>query len=130
VIGEINPKSFQLHKYILIAMNYFTIWIESIPLKAINGNQVISFLDSFIITRFGIPKSLVFDHSKYFSSLKLTEYDIDKNIKIKYSTNYYPQGNGLVESTNKNLIKILKRTVTKHQMNWNYSYPMLYGPIG
>jgi hypothetical protein len=74
----------------------------------INENQVISFLDSFIITRFGIPESLVFDNAKYFSSLKLTEYALEKNIKIKYSTNYYPQGNGLAESTNKNMIKILK----------------------
>jgi len=73
---------------------------------------VISFLDSFIITRFGIPESLDFDNAKYFSSLKLTKYAFDKNVKIKYSINYYPQGNGLAESINKNMIKILKRTVT------------------
>jgi hypothetical protein len=123
VIGEINPNSSQLHKYILTTTDYFTRWMEAIPLKAINENQVISFLDSFIITRFGIPESLVFDNAKYFSSLKLTEYALDKNIKIKYSTNYYPQGNGLAESTNKNLIKILKRIVTKHQRNWHLSLP-------
>jgi hypothetical protein len=123
VIGEINPNSSQLHKYILTTIDYFTRWMEAIPLKEINENQVISFLDSFIITRFGIPESLVFDNAKYFSSLKLTEYALDKNIKIKYSTNYYPQGNGLAESTNKNMIKILKRIVTEHQRNWHLSLP-------
>jgi hypothetical protein len=97
--------------------------MEEIPLKAINEKQVISFLDSFIITRFGILESLVFDNAKYFHSLKLIEYDLDKNIKIKYSSNYYPQGNGTTESTNKNLIKILKRTMTEHQRNWHLSLP-------
>jgi hypothetical protein len=97
----------------LTTTNYFTRWTEAIPLKAINKNQVILFLDSFIITRFGIPESLVFDNDKYISSLKLTEYALDKNINIKYSSSYYPQGNGLAKSTNKNMIKILKKNCNK-----------------
>jgi hypothetical protein len=38
---------------------------------------------------------------------------------LKYSANYYPQGNGLAESTNKNLIKIIKRTVVENHKNWH-----------
>lgn len=34
------------------------------------------------------------------------------------SSNYYPQGNGLVESTNKNVIKILKKIIRKNQKDW------------
>jgi hypothetical protein len=56
----------------------------------VNENQVIYFLDTHIVTRFGVPKYLVFDNAKYFSSLKLTKYALEKNIKIKYATNYYP----------------------------------------
>ena len=67
----------------------------------VNSEQVISFLDSFIITRFGVPKSLIFDNATYFSSIKLTEYALEKGIKLKYSSNYYPQGNGLAESLTK-----------------------------
>jgi hypothetical protein len=37
--------------------------------------------------------------------------------------NYYPQGNGLDESTNKNLIYILKRIVVDQQRNWHNSLP-------
>jgi hypothetical protein len=66
VIGEINPNSSQLHKYIITTTYYFTRWTEAIPLKTINENQVISFLETFIITRFGVPESLVFDNAKYF----------------------------------------------------------------
>jgi transposase InsO family protein len=80
---------------------------------------VIAFLNSNIITRFGIPDCLVFDNASYFSSLEMSEFSLEKGIKLKYSTSYYPQGNGLAESTNKNLIKIIKRTVAENHKNWH-----------
>ena len=45
------------------------------------------------------------------------------HIKIHYSTNYYLQGNGLAESTNKNLIIVLKKTVIKNQRSWHIALP-------
>ena len=66
-----------------------------------------------------MPESLIFDNATYFSSIKLTEYALEKGIKLKYSANYYPQGNGLAESSNKNMIKILKRTVANHHRDWH-----------
>jgi hypothetical protein len=110
-----------------MATDYFTRWSEEIPLKTINEIQVILFLQSHIITRFGVPESLVFDNEKYFSSLKLTEFSLERNIKFKYSANYYPQGNGLEESTNKNLINILKNMVNDHQRNCTFLCQIPYG---
>ena len=49
------------------------------------------------------------------------EFAIKRGFKLKYSANYYPQGNGLAESTNKNLIKIIKRTIDQNQKNWHKS---------
>ena len=68
---------------------------------------------------FGVPSDMVFDNVAYFSSTLLTEFTLDKGIIIKYSTNYYPQGNGVAESTNKNLVRILKKTVIDNQKNWH-----------
>ena len=104
VVGEINPNSYKIHKYILMTTNYFSKWTEAIPLKVINDNEVIQFLQRNIITRFGVPNCLVFDNATYFSSLKIVEFALKNNISLKYSTNYYQQGNGVVESTNKNLL--------------------------
>ena len=42
---------------------------------------------------------------------------------MHYSANYYPQGNGLAESTNKNLIRILKKTVIENQRSWHSALP-------
>jgi hypothetical protein len=100
-------------------MDYFTIWSEAALLKVVKTNHVISFLNTNIITRFDIPKCLVIDNDSYFSSLNMTVFSLEKGIKLKYYASYYPQGNGLVESTNKNLIKITKRTASENQKNWH-----------
>ena len=49
----------------------------------------------------------------------MSDFALEKGIKLKYYASYYPQGNGLAESTNKNLIKIIKRTVSENHKNWH-----------
>ena len=97
----------------MTAKDYFTRWSKAVALRTVNTSQVIAFLNLNIITRFGIPDCLVFDNASYFSSLEMSEFALEKGIKLKYSSSYYPQGNGLAESTNKNLINIIKRTVAE-----------------
>ena len=75
------------------------------------------------MTRFGVPISLVFDNATYFSSIILTAFAHEKGIKLHYSSNYYLQGNGLAESTNKNLISILKKMVIENQRSWHLALP-------
>ena len=119
MVGDINPNSSKLHKYILTATDYFSKWTKAIPLKIVNDTEVIQFLQWNIVTRFGVPNYLVFDNAKYFSSLKIVEFALKYNINIKYSANYYPQGNGVAESTNKNLLRIIKKTVVENQRDWH-----------
>ena len=71
-------------------MGYFTHWVAEIPLKVANTDSVISFLESNILTRFGVPETLFFENASYFNSIDLTQYSLEKGIKVKYSTNYYP----------------------------------------
>jgi hypothetical protein len=54
--------------YILIATDYFTHWMEVVPLTKVNDEVVINFLEQHIMTRFGVPTTLVFDNATYFSS--------------------------------------------------------------
>ena len=51
--------------------------------------------------RFGVPDSLVFDNASYFSLVELTQFAFEKGIRVRYSANYHPHGNGFTESTNK-----------------------------
>jgi hypothetical protein len=45
IIGEITPSSSKLHKYILTATDYFTRWVEVIPLTHVNKKVVIQFIE-------------------------------------------------------------------------------------
>ena len=114
IIGETKPNSSLKHKYILTTTDYFTRWVKAIPLRKVNEDAVMDFLKDHIMTRFWVPIFLVFDNATYFSSIRLTAFSHERGIKLHYSANYYPQGNGLAESTNKNLIRILKKTVIEN----------------
>ena len=69
IIGEINPNSSLQHKYILIATDYFTRWVETISLRKVNKDAVIEFLQENIMTKFGVPILLFFDNASYFQQL-------------------------------------------------------------
>jgi hypothetical protein len=66
-----------------------------------------------------MPYVLVFYNESCFSSTLLKEFSLDKGIIIIYIANYYPQGNRVEESTNKNIVRILKKMVVDNQMNWH-----------
>eukprot|EP00253_Pinus_taeda_P027377 PITA_27377 len=55
----------------------------------------------------------------YLPSNAMFDFAIKRGFKLKYSANYYPQANGLAESINKNLIKIIKRTIEQNHKNWH-----------
>lgn len=71
---------------------------------------VVKFLDG-IITRFGVPLTFILDNAKYFLGAHICAWVVDHNIYLSTSSNYYPKGNGLAESSNKNLIRIIKMTI-------------------
>ena len=57
--------------------------------------------------------------SKDFTSSKVVEFCSDYNIILSHSTTYYPQGNGFTESSNKSLIRIIKKLLEENKKAWN-----------
>jgi hypothetical protein len=74
VIGEVKPKSSKGHKYILVGIDYFTKWIEAIPLKEVTLDEVISFIQKYIIYRFGIPETITTDQGSVFTGRKMVKF--------------------------------------------------------
>ena len=54
VIGKISPPSLKGHRFIILATDYFTKWVEVEPMQTITQNTIIKFLKN-IVYRFGIP---------------------------------------------------------------------------
>lgn len=109
-ISPINPSSNKGHIYILMAIDYFSMCVEEVPLKKCSLNKVIEFLEHNILSIFIMSSHLISDNRLNFESIEMIEFCKSFGIMINPSSNYYLQGNQLVESTNKNLIKILRRT--------------------
>ena len=77
------------------------------------------FIEEKIITRFQIPLKITTDHAKAFSSEKVNDLCFKYGIILSHSSDYYPQGNGLAESTNKKLMTILTKTVGDNKRAWD-----------
>jgi transposase InsO family protein len=106
-IGEIHPSSRGQHRWILTATDYFTKCIEAIPTRSASHKVIIRFLEG-IIARFGCPSKIFTDNAASFRSEPLVRFCEQFAISLVHSTPYYPQGNGLENSSNKSLIKLIK----------------------
>ncbi|GKC59831.1 reverse transcriptase domain-containing protein [Tanacetum coccineum] len=58
-------------KFLIVAMDYFTKWIEAKPVATITGNQVKKFIWENIVCRFGLPEEIISDNAFLRSSAKL-----------------------------------------------------------
>ncbi|XP_024630434.2 uncharacterized protein [Medicago truncatula] len=117
VIGEIKPTSSKGYRYILVGIDYFTKWIEAIPLKDVTQEEVISFIQEFIIYRFGIPETITTDQGSVFTGRKMAKFAEDTGFKLLTSTPYYAQANGQVKAANKNIIAIIKQKIKAKPKN-------------
>ena len=88
-IGQIHPPSSKGHQFVLVAMDYFTKWIEAVPLKNMTHKEVIEFITKHIIHRFGTPQTLTTDQGTSFMSKEVREFVELYKIKLLNSSPYY-----------------------------------------
>jgi hypothetical protein len=89
MIGKINPPSSKGHQYILSITDYFTKWVEVIPMKSVTSNDVINFIKGHVIHRFGIPQTITTDGGLVFISKEFRKFTADVGIKLIRSSPYY-----------------------------------------
>ena len=92
IIG-LFPRATGNRRFILAVVDYFTKWAEAEALANIRDADVKKFMWKNIITRFGVPDSLISDNGLQFNSKAFREFCSDLDIKNRYSMPAYPQGN-------------------------------------
>nr|XP_023892078.1 uncharacterized protein LOC112004088 [Quercus suber] len=95
------PKAVGNKRYLLVSTDYFTKWVEAEPLANIRDVNAKRFIWKNIVTRFGVPHTLISDNRLQFDSKAFKRYCCDLGIKNRYSTSAYPRGNGQAEAINK-----------------------------
>jgi hypothetical protein len=115
-VGQIHPASSKGHRFVLVATDYFTKWMEVVPLKNMTRREVIHFISEHIIHSFDIPQTITTDQGSSFMSHQVCEFAESLKIKLISSLPYYAQANGQAESSNKTLIKLIKKKIENSNM--------------
>ena len=103
------PRATGNRRWLIIATDYFTKWVEAEPLANIKDKDSIKFFQKNIITRFGIPKTIISNNGTQFTSKPFIKYYLELGIKNIYSSPAYPQSNRQVEASNKTVLDGIKK---------------------
>ncbi|XP_021853697.2 uncharacterized protein [Spinacia oleracea] len=105
-------------KFLIVAVDYFTKWIEAEPVATITANQVRKFIWKNIITRFGLPTAIVFDHGTQFHCAPIQAFLGMYMVKFAYASVCHPQSNGQAEAANKQILNALKKKLDEYKGKW------------
>nr|GEY39463.1 reverse transcriptase domain-containing protein [Tanacetum cinerariifolium] len=106
------------NKYILVAINYVSKWVEAQELPTNDARVVIKFVRGFF-ARFGVLKALISERGTHFCSFQLEKALRKNRVTHKLSTTYHPQTNGQTEVTNRAIKIILERSVGYNLKDWS-----------
>nr|GEZ50328.1 reverse transcriptase domain-containing protein [Tanacetum cinerariifolium] len=101
------------NKYIQVAVDYLSKWVEAKALLTNNARVVVKFVKS-LFSRFGTPKAIISDRVTHFCNDQFARIMSKYGVTHRLSTAYHPQTSGQVEVTNRGLKRILERTALKH----------------
>jgi transposase InsO family protein len=98
-------------RYIIIAVDHLTKWVESTALYQLSAHTTATFLFEQIVCRHGCPTRIITDNGPEFTgkvvSLLAHKLDVEHHRIIAYR----PQSNGHVERANRTIINILRRAM-------------------
>ncbi|XP_012858055.1 PREDICTED: uncharacterized protein LOC105977295 [Erythranthe guttata] len=110
-------------KYLIVAVDYFTKWVEAEPLARIREEEVIQFLWKNIVCRFGIPRSIISDNGTQFCGDKVKNWCLGLDIKQFFTSVANPQANGQTEVTNRTILQHLKTRLGSAKGKWVEELP-------
>ncbi|BFG34711.1 hypothetical protein CerSpe_209850 [Prunus speciosa] len=112
------PESWK-NKYILVAVDYVSKWVEAVALPTNDAKGVVKFLRKNIFTRFGTPRGIISDGGTHFCNRQFNSLLAKYGITHKVTTPYHPQTSGQVEVSNRELKRILEKTVSASRKDWS-----------
>ncbi|GJX14885.1 reverse transcriptase domain-containing protein [Tanacetum coccineum] len=104
--------------YILVAVDYFSKWVEAKALPTNDARVVIKFLKS-LFAQFGTPRAIISDRGTHFCNDQFSKVMLKYGVTHRLFTVYHPQTSGQVEVSNRGLKRILERTVGENRASWS-----------
>ncbi|GJU24994.1 reverse transcriptase domain-containing protein [Tanacetum coccineum] len=95
------------NKYILVAVDYLSKWVEAKALPTNDARVVCKFLKS-LFARFGAPRAIISDRGTHFCNDQFAKVMLKYGVTHRLSTAYHPQTSGQVEA----IVAIVSSTFT------------------
>ncbi|GKD14666.1 reverse transcriptase domain-containing protein [Tanacetum coccineum] len=97
------------NKYVLVAIDYVSKWVEAQAFPSSDARNVVNFLRR-LFARFRIPKALISDRGTHFCNYQMEKVMKMYGVVHQFSTAYHLQTNGQVENMNQAIKRILEKT--------------------
>ena len=96
----IEPKASNGHRFILVAIDYFTKWVEAASYANVIKQVVVPFIKNNLICRYGAPSRIIIDNGSNLNNKMMTELCEEFKIFHHNSSPYRPKMNGAIEAAN------------------------------
>ncbi|GJU66396.1 reverse transcriptase domain-containing protein [Tanacetum coccineum] len=106
------------NKYILVAVDYLSKWVEAKALPTNDARVVVKFLKS-LFARFGTPRAIISDRGTHFCNENFSKVMSKYGVTHRLATVNHPQTSGQVEVSNRGLKRILERKVCENRASWS-----------
>nr|GEV67122.1 reverse transcriptase domain-containing protein [Tanacetum cinerariifolium] len=106
------------NKYILVAVDYLSKWVEAKALPTNDARVVCKFLKN-LFARFDAPRAIISDRVTHFCNDQFTKVMQKYGVTHHLATLYHPQTSGQVEVSNHGLKRILERVVGENHASWS-----------
>ncbi|GJX04789.1 reverse transcriptase domain-containing protein [Tanacetum coccineum] len=110
-------------KFLIVAIDSFTKWIEANAVATITGNQVKKFVWDNIVCRFGLLGEIISDNGKQFRDNAFKDWCKKLCIRQCFTSVKHPQANGLVERANRSLGEGIKARLDERSKDWIEELP-------
>nr|XP_027086382.1 uncharacterized protein LOC113708109 [Coffea arabica] len=119
------PRAPGGYEHVVVAVDYFTKWVEAEPLATISSRSVQNFLWRNIVCRFGILRVLVSDNGRQFADSSLQGWCAELGIRQHFTSVGHPQANGQVENVNRTILHGLKMRMESARTGWLDELPTI-----
>nr|GEZ54213.1 reverse transcriptase domain-containing protein [Tanacetum cinerariifolium] len=110
-------------KFLIVAMDYFTKWIEAKSVTTITSNQIKNFVWDNVVCRFGLPEEIISNNGSNSGTIRSKIVAKKLCIRQHFASVKHPQTNGLLERANRSLGEGIKARLDARSKNWIEELP-------
>lgn len=106
------------NRYILLAVERTSRWIECVPSKHCDTRSMAKFYCDKVVSNWGVPRTITTDGGKEFGA-DFSKLVTDMGTQHLHSAAYKPTTNGMAEAAVKSVLHSLQATVSTSPENWD-----------